>query len=593
MNRQPFWILLLVLLLAACLRLYHLNQQGLWGDEGWSVEFSDPHDPRTVTEQLVSDLHPPLYFILLSYWRQVAGDSVVAMRLLGVFPAILTVALVARLGRALFNPTAGMLAALMLAIADKHIVLSQEVRHYPLAFMWMTWCSVAYFQWLTKPTRTHTLQYAILMMLCVYTHYYAALIVMVQILYALLALRPWGRVGHLLLMTSIAMLAFLPWAAVAYYQLLIRPEGITHSWPRTWDTFDFLVVDFVGRPVALAVGLLLIGGLWRWRKPTPNYVLLWLGMPIVVTLAVYPHIKLITDRNLSLVLVPLALVLGRGLAAFPASGRGMLAVLVLANGLTSLDSYFDHPPVRELSVYIADHYPAGEPVLMDVEGEDKAMRYHLRDLLPNGTEIISLYQWRLDYEIYFLSVLETFLQEHDGFWIAYWVNQDRVWDVEEPLARNGYVRTASHRDYHLGYPIDVYHYDKVPAVDETIAQFGEDIRLHRVKVAYEVEQGEPLTVSLWWSTAAPLPISYSVSIFLLNEAGQLVVQGPDSPPQGGQAPTTAWVVDQIYFDSQQLDTQAVGTGRYQLAVKVYNSSDGAILPVGTNDYFVVETISIR
>lgn len=593
MKRQQFWVLLLVLMLAAFLRLYHLNLQGLWGDEGWSVEFSDPHSPREVTTQLVPDLHPPLYFILLSGWRQVAGNSEIAMRLLAVFPALLTVAIVARLGRVLFSPTAGVLAALMLAIADKHIVLSQEVRHYPLAFMWMALCSLAFFHWLRHPSRTHTLCYAVLIILCVYTHYYAALIVMVQILYALLVLRPWGRVGRLLGVIGLSLVAFMPWAAVAYYQLLIRPEGITHSWPRTWATFDFLAIDFLGRPVALAAGLLIIGVFWGWRRLTPSYVVLWLAMPVIITLTVYPHVKLITDRNLSLLLVPLALLVGRGISVFPKTGRVVLAFIVVANGLTSLDSYFDHPPMRELSTYIAYHYPNSEPVLMDVEGEDKAMRYHLRELLPTGTEIVSLHQWRLDYKIYFLSVLETFLQEHDGFWIAYWVNPDRVWDIEEPLSRNGYIRTASHRDYHLGFPIDVYHYDKVPSVNEAIATFGDHIRLHRIKVAQVVQKGEAMTISLWWSTDTALPISYSVSVFLLNDSGRLVQQGPDSPPQHGQAPTDGWVVDQIYFDSQQIATDTIPNGSYQLAVKVYNSVDGAILPVGTNDYFVVGTISIR
>ncbi len=575
---------LAVLLLAALLRIYHLNDQGLWGDEGWSVEFSEPSNPADVTRNLADDLHPPLYFISLSLWRQIAGDTEIAMRLWAVFPALLTVALIERLGRQVFSPAAGIFAALVLALADKHIVLAQEVRHYPLAFMWMALTSLAFLRWIEQPNRTRTLHYALLIILGVYTHYYTALILLVQIVYAAFTLRPWQRVWRLVVIITLSMLAFVPWMFVAYHQLIIRPEGILHSMALSWDTLDFLAVDFLGRPVVLLGSLLVLGLLVRRRQE--SYATLWFTIPIVFTLLVYPFATVLTDRNMALLLLPIALLAGYGTTFFQPPARLFLAFLVAANGLASLDSYHDHPPWREMATYVADNYPAGEPVLMDVVGGDKALNYHLHQLLPDSTPIFSLNQWRIDYNFYFLGVFNELLEENDGFWIAYWVNADRQWDVEGTLAEHGYVRTASQRFYHLGNPLDLYHYDRIPALDETVAIFGDDIRLHRVKAPATIPLDQSLNVSLWWSTTTPLPVSYSVSVFLLDDAGQLRTQH-DGPPQNGQSPTNSWQPDQVYFDSHRLSLAELQPGSYRLAVKVYNSANGQILSLPDGQEFVI------
>ena len=552
--------------------------------------------------------------MLLSWWRYVAGDSEIAMRLLAVFPAILTVALIDRIGRKLFSPTTGVLAALVLTLSDKHIVLAQEVRHYPLAFMLMALTTWVFFLWIDHPTRRRTLIYAAIIIVSVYTHYYTILMVAVQAIYGLLILRPWHRVRQLFGVISLSLFAFMPWFFVAIYQLEIRPEGILHSMPLAWSTLEFLSIDFLGRPVILSGGLLILGLLVFRFNPSTNpkwqmastdshhfwYVVLWFGFPIALSILIFPFVTVLTDRNMALLLLPIALLIGRGMITFRPSARLFLALLLTINGLASLDSYFVHPPWRDLSQYVADNYPTGEPVLMDVAGGDKAMDYHLHQLLPEGTTIVSLNQWRLRFGVNYLGVFNQLLDQSDGFWIAYWVNPDKPWDARQPLLDFGYTLTATHHEYHLGSPIDLYHYDRLPDIDEQLAIFYDDIRLHRVKNPVEVIAGEPFEVSLWWSTKTSQSNSYSISVFLVDSAGISRAQGVDGPPQGGQAPTDAWQVDEVVFDSHQIQIPTdVATGEYQLAIKVYNSNDGFILPVttvhkqNTTEYFIVGTVHVR
>jgi hypothetical protein len=590
MNKTNFlWLLTGVLLLAAVLRIDGLNAQGLWGDEGWSVEFSADPDPQAVALALVPDLHPPLYFMTLAWWREVAGDDEIALRLPAVFAALVTVATVARLTE---NHAAGVVAAVVLAIADKHIVLSQEVRQYPAALMLTALSSWFFLRTLRRPTRANVLIYAALIIASLYTHYYTALVILVHALFTLLMQHP--RRWPLVRVMGLASLAFLPWAFVAVQQLQIRSEGILHSMPLNADTLDFLLVDFLGRPVVL-LGLLVVLGLWTavQRRSQPGMVAaLWLAVPIAVTVLVYPVVTLVTDRNLALLLVPIALLAGQGAVLFRPVGRIALVVLMVGNGLASLDSYYEHPPWREMAEYVATRYPAGEPVFMDVVGGDKALRYHLEQELPPDAEIVSLNQVRIDQGIYFLGVWDQYLQQNDGFWVAYWVNQDREWDIREPLEQAGFVRTATHRTFHLGNPIEWHHYDRLPELNEVRTRYDDTIRLHRVQYP-AATTADMLNVSLWWSTTRSLSISYSVSVFLLDDTGRLVTQH-DGPPQDGAAPTNTWAVDAVVLDTHQVDLSSVTAGTYQLAVKLYDSATGAVLPAGQDnaEYYIVDEVQI-
>ncbi|MCI0713989.1 MAG: glycosyltransferase family 39 protein [Chloroflexi bacterium] len=594
------WWVVAVLFLAALLRIYNLNLQGLWGDEGWSVEFSEPRDPAAITRNMIDDLHPPLYFILLGGWRELAGSDEVAMRLLAVFAALITVALIYRIGRKLFDISSGIMAGLILALADKHILLSQEVRHYPMAFMWIAASSLVFLYWLDNPSRRNTLTYAIIYILAVYTHYYTSLILLVQLAYAILFLRPWSRVFKLGAMMGLASLAFLPWLPIAIHQLQIRPEGILHSYSLSVDTLKIFTVDFLGRPVALFIALMIVGvvslnqagRLIIRHNPGVWYAVIWFALPVALTIAIFDYVTLLTDRNMALLILPIALLGGHGITAFRPTASILLALLITFNGMTSLDSYSDHPPWREMADFVANNYPPGEPVLMDVRGGDKALGYHLRKELPAGTEIISLNQWEIKYKIHFLGVLQSFLQDNDGFWVAYW--GDPEYQRESYYTGHGYTRTASHTEYHLGFPIVWYHYDKLPPLDERLGVYNKVISLHKVKLATAGKPGEELPVSLWWSTAKPLDTSYSISVFLLDDAGRLVAQH-DGPPQNGDRPTNTWEVDTIIFDSHEIPLpESLPPGTYQLAVKVYNSANGEILPVNNHEeYLTIQPIHIQ
>lgn len=120
-----------IVVLALCLRLVRLGADSLWYDETVSVTLAAKSLPELVAHT-AGDIHPPGYYVLLHGWLRLAGRSEFAAALPSLFFGVLLVALAYRLGRRVFGPAAGRLAALLVAISPFNVWYSQEVRMYTL-----------------------------------------------------------------------------------------------------------------------------------------------------------------------------------------------------------------------------------------------------------------------------------------------------------------------------------------------------------------------------------------------------------------------------------------------------------------------------
>ncbi|MDA0245192.1 MAG: glycosyltransferase family 39 protein [Chloroflexi bacterium] len=132
-NRHSLILTITLLLLAFGLRVYHLNGQSLWSDEGLSLYRITQPLPKllqnTITVDGIDtrDTTPPFYFLLLRGWYLLTGDTVFALRYGGVLLALLAVPLIYQLGRAIGGQQVGLTAALLLAVSPFHIWQSQVI----------------------------------------------------------------------------------------------------------------------------------------------------------------------------------------------------------------------------------------------------------------------------------------------------------------------------------------------------------------------------------------------------------------------------------------------------------------------------------
>ncbi|MBL7198716.1 MAG: glycosyltransferase family 39 protein [Anaerolineae bacterium] len=125
-------LLIVTLLVSLGLRVARLADKNVWWDEGlaaWAARQSLPEIARWTA----ADVHPPLYFWMLHFWRLASGDSEFGLRFLSVVIGVLTIAGTYGLGREVGGRGVGTLTALLMGLSRFDVWWSQEMRMYALA----------------------------------------------------------------------------------------------------------------------------------------------------------------------------------------------------------------------------------------------------------------------------------------------------------------------------------------------------------------------------------------------------------------------------------------------------------------------------
>ncbi len=201
-----------LILLAFGMRVLRLDFQPLWWDEGYSVWFATNSLGQMLSDT-ASDIHPPLYYLLLHGWIALVGAFPEALRLFSVGIGVLTVAATYRIGKYLFGARAGLLAAFLLVINPLHIYYSQEVRMYGLVALWVLLASGFAIRLLRDGegrVRGAWIGYVIAIVAAMYTQYYAVFLPVGLSLYVLFNARYYRRLLlPWLSAQGVAALAFL------------------------------------------------------------------------------------------------------------------------------------------------------------------------------------------------------------------------------------------------------------------------------------------------------------------------------------------------------------------------------------------------
>ncbi|CAG0945562.1 hypothetical protein ANRL1_02435 [Anaerolineae bacterium] len=131
-HHNRIW-LFVALVVAFALRVYLLDAQSLWNDEGNSIALA-PLSLEAIANAAAHDIHPPLYYFILHFWIPFAGITEYAIRLLSVIAGVLTVAVTFRIARVFFDEQIAIIAAYLSALSPFQVYYSQETRMY----IWVT-----------------------------------------------------------------------------------------------------------------------------------------------------------------------------------------------------------------------------------------------------------------------------------------------------------------------------------------------------------------------------------------------------------------------------------------------------------------------
>lgn len=630
---------ILILLLAAGLRLHLLGNQSLWNDEGNSLRLAE----RPIGELIAAaaqDIHPPGYYLALKAWRALTGESEFALRALSALAGILTVACVYALGKALFAAGTGLIAAGLLAINSFAIYYSQEARMYAALALLAAASLLVFVRWTARPTWPYGLVLALLNAAGLYTHYTYPAIMLVQGILVVVSLlrsassspnserRPGGEVSFLprfILLNLLTLILFLPMLPTTLHQI--------SQWPRTGQPID------VGTGVSTVVRWLVYGNTslaaqwWVYLWPLlfiiaaflPDWIrrrqpFVWrLALPwiwILATVAPFFALGMFREANLKFLLpvvIAVALLIARGawllweigspnifilLEAIPrlAAGFGLLSLVMLSSD--ALDNLyhvegFARDDYRGMAHLIsADQRPA-DAIVLDAPNQQEVFSYYYHGATP----VFPLPKGLGGDDAATRRAIQQVIHDHRRIYVLFWGegerDPNRVIETELNAATYpvwsrwyGHVRLALYVVPHVPAAVPTRQLD---------TNFGDLIKLQGIALdADKVQVGDVLGVTLFWQAEQPIPKRYKVFIQLLDGEGRLVAQR-DSEPNNNISLTTRWTPGQTVIDSHGLlIPPTLSPGDYQLILGLYDiDNPAARLPVNGGDHVNLGVVRVQ
>ncbi len=411
--------------LALALRVWGLGASSITHDEAYGLWVAT-RPLSQVLPAIVSDVHPPLYYLLLHFWLALGPPSDAWARLPSALAGTALAPATYALGRRWWNGRAGLIAALLAALSPLAVAQAREARMYPLVVLLLALAAYALLRaspQAGKPApRRWWFAYVLLSTLALYTHYYAAFVLAAFTCYASRVTRhaslsapsasrlhpasgirhPASCIRHLascILHPAIILVLYLPWLpawadqfarvragfwipppspgdlgqaaqALGFFAVTPRPPTAT------LEDFVVRVVGATGVMIALLAALL-APGRRRLHMATGDshpasciLLVLWLAVPVALAYAVSligPSV--FEPRYFAVCLPAFWLLVARGVIALP--GRALQATVLAGLILASLASLYTlatcpayrPPAAREAAAWLQGRTAPGDLVV--------------------------------------------------------------------------------------------------------------------------------------------------------------------------------------------------------------------------------------
>jgi uncharacterized membrane protein len=387
------YILIAIVVLAAGLRLYHINFQSVWLDE---IHTLNEANPTLTFSQFfdslkASDPHPPLYFILARLSFSVFGYATIVLRVLSALIGIAGVAAIYFLGKEIYSRTAGIYASLLIAVNYFHIFHSQDGRPYALLFLTTVMSFTFLIRFIKSPSAKSAAVYALFASLMIYSHFFALFALVAQAVILLYFIYKPNIVPakkfflYCLMAGAIIVVLYLP-----CYPLVKAATSMTSIWipVPTLDTYKEVWKEFFGHSNAviyLILGLMVLyvamyfakrrAGADTPERKTYGFSLLIILIWIIVTVLIpvvrsYVSLPMIISRYFINIVPAIVLMAAIALCQIKntivRNGLVILICLLSLNNIILDKKYYTtviKSQFREVSNYIKENTDNSVPVV--------------------------------------------------------------------------------------------------------------------------------------------------------------------------------------------------------------------------------------
>jgi len=441
--------------MAFALRLYRLDGQSIWVDEGISLHLANSSLAEIIANR-AANIHPPLYFFLLKEWVTLAGDSIFSARFFSAMASLLQVAAIYAIARRWLGRPTARIAAVLTALSPLSVIYAQEIRGYALLpLVYLALLGITH-ELTHKPgphRRATWLLLGIIEVVGLHLHYTVLAVVAYAGCWSLLTFwkeKRWADLRRWWITQLLVGLASLPWLLAVFVHwpavqaeaqaatFLAQPPPLDYLLSQVWVFHLTGLAGALGRPefrllAGLAFLFLLVLLLLRLRQPStrrtiarltahwliplglallvwivrpfshPRYIALFApGLTLLAAYAIYPNSKAQTPKpkpgHWSLFIVHWSLFIV----------RCSLLILLLIS-LLGLRTYFFDPAVAKDDVRGVARY------LEEAAGPDDLI------LIPDG-------DWSLTFVYQGAAPVEMpGLPDEDQMWanLARWTTRRR------------------------------------------------------------------------------------------------------------------------------------------------------------------------
>lgn len=283
-------LLLLILIVALCLRLYNYWDFSLSNDELsalYRIRFDNFRD--LVDKGFYVDGHPGGIQVMLFYWTKLFGNSPASVRLPFVFMGVGAVYFIYKTGKKWFGATAGLLAATLLTTLEFPLLYSQIARPYGSGLFFILLLTWIWSELITSKEKRHTyiygIAYAFSNALCMYNHYFSFLMALIIGFTGLFLLNKKTAIPYI----GGAILAALLFSPHIYITLNHLSIGGVGEWlgvpTETW-IFEHLFYIFNNSVwmillTVIAIIALLAPPITKGERPWRLFAAIWFFLPLI------------------------------------------------------------------------------------------------------------------------------------------------------------------------------------------------------------------------------------------------------------------------------------------------------------------------
>ncbi|MCS6840856.1 MAG: glycosyltransferase family 39 protein [Roseiflexus sp.] len=602
----PAFSLAALFALALALRLYRIDAQSFWYDEGLTVALAvRPLDD--IARAAAADVHPPLYYWLLHGWLRLTGTGEAAARAFSAVCGAMTVVLTAILGWRWFGAAAGWLAGIAAAVSPFAIHYSQETRMYALAMLLATclWLALEAIGWKRMSDRAVDLShaarfpwrwmliYGAAALAALSTHYFMVAFVATTALTGAILLRRRAQLawiaGHLALVGFFLALVWNSRERLAVWTFAKQPTEPLFILSDTLRVFclgpaapSASWIWIIGFTALLAAAL----ASWRASPAATGKALAWLVVPLATIIVLSLNQPYYKPRFLLPALPAFHLLLGFGAAALVHSatqrfgvrrgiGVGVLtAAWLVAAAATPLRNEWFNPAFqrddyRGLARAVAATARPDDAILLIGPGQIDVFDYYFK-----GSQIrYPLPRFRPLDTAATVAELEQIAQRHRRvygvFYVPYEADPNGV--VNSWLAERAF-RAESR--WYGGVELAVYELGNAGAPLRNVdVRFGNTLILERVAISStRIAGGDAVRIELHWRVVASPERDLFLFAHLLDINNRIVAQH-DGPL--ARIPTSAWQPGETYRSrAAVLAPPGAPPATYRLVIGVYDPRTG-------------------